>query len=108
MAASIYVSRTRLCTVFKRETGVSVGECQSMMRMTRAKLLLAQTDLPMSDIAAAVGFERQGSFTERFREREGTTPLAWRRTYRRLIRDRERSEASMRDGAEKRPTRDVQ
>lgn len=108
MAASIYVSRTRLCTAFKRETGISVGECQSMMRMARAKALLAKTDLPMSAVAAAVGFERQGSFTERFRECEGTTPLAWRRAYRHLVREEERREASVRSGAEKRPPRDVQ
>lgn len=103
MAESVYVSRTRLCTVFKRETGVSVGEFQSMMRMARAKTLLAKTDLPMSAIAAAVGFERQGSFTERFRECEGTTPLTWRRAYRCLIREKERREASMRSEVEKRP-----
>lgn len=103
MAASVYVSRTRLCTVFKRETGVSIGEFQSLMRMARAKTLLAKTDLPMSAIAAAVGFERQGSFTERFRECEGTTPLAWRRAYRYLIREKERREASMHNEAEKRP-----
>ena len=102
MAASVYVSRTRLCAVFKRETGVSIGECQSMMRMARAKTLLAKTDLPMSAIAAAVGFERQGSFTERFRECEGTTPLAWRRAYRYLVREKERREASMHREAEKR------
>lgn len=103
MAESIYVSRTRLCTVFKREMGVSIGECQSMMRMARAKTLLAKTDLPMSAIAAAVGFERQGSFTERFRECEGTTPLAWRHAYRYLIREKERREASMCSEAKKRP-----
>lgn len=79
MADALYVSRTRLCTTFKRETGYSVGEYLHAARLERAKVLLVETNDAISEIASAVGYTRQSSFAERFKEDTGITPTEWRR-----------------------------
>lgn len=79
MADALYVSRTRLCTTFKRVTGRSVGDYLHDARLERAKALLSETNDAISDIAAAVGYTRQSSFAERFKEDTGITPTEWRR-----------------------------
>lgn len=79
IADSIYVSRTHLCTAFKQETGMSVGEYLRDARMRRARELLTSTRLPISEVSRSVGYGRQSSFAEAFKEHSGITPSEWRR-----------------------------
>lgn len=79
IADRIYVSRTHLCTAFKQETGGSVGEYLRSVRMRHARELLADTQLPISEISRAVGYSRQSSFAEAFKEDAGITPSEWRK-----------------------------
>ena len=44
----------------------------------RACELLAGTDEPIAAVSASVGFSRQGSFSEAFKERFGVTPNRYR------------------------------
>jgi transcriptional regulator GlxA family with amidase domain len=46
--------------------------------MDRAKVLLSQSAMPLVDVAATVGFQTQGHFTEVFRRRIGITPRRYR------------------------------
>ena len=82
IADHIYVSRTRLCVVFKQETGMSVGEYLRHARMRRACELLASSDMPVSDISRTIGYTRQSSFAEAFKGEVGITPSEWRRNNR--------------------------
>lgn len=79
MADQLFVSRTHLCTAFKRETGLSVGEYLNRTRLLRAQHLLATTALSIAEIARQVGYARQSSFSERFKEEVGITPTEWRK-----------------------------
>lgn len=79
IADRIYVSRTHLCTAFKQETGMSVGEYLRDARMRRACELLSSTNLPISEVSRTVGYARQSSFAEAFKEHAGITPSEWRR-----------------------------
>jgi AraC-like DNA-binding protein len=47
-------------------------------RLMRALELLQSSDLPVTSIAAAVGYESPSRFAERFKERFGATPSAFR------------------------------
>jgi AraC-like DNA-binding protein len=47
-------------------------------RIARAKDLLRTTDLPITEICAAVGFESLGSFSTLFRKVAGVSPSAYR------------------------------
>jgi AraC-like DNA-binding protein len=52
-------------------------------RFSMAKQLLADTNLSLTDIAAALDFSEAAAFTHAFRRWAGTTPSAWRRDQRR-------------------------
>jgi AraC family transcriptional regulator len=46
--------------------------------MERAKALLSGGSMPLVDVAASVGFQTQGRFTEVFHRYAGTTPRRYR------------------------------
>jgi AraC-like DNA-binding protein len=48
------------------------------VRLTRAARLLADSDLPIKDIAAQVGYESRSSFTRAFSSAHGASPTAFR------------------------------
>jgi AraC family transcriptional regulator len=50
-------------------------------RIARAQVLLADGDLPIAEIALAVGFSNQSHFTEHFRRLTGTTPARFQRDH---------------------------
>ena len=56
------------------------------VRMHHACELLETTDLSLAEIAARVGYSRQGSFSEAFRARCGLPPREWRASARALHR----------------------
>ena len=78
IAADLCVSRASLAAIFKEETGVSIGEYLRTIRMKRAALLLRTSRESIAEIAAAVGYTRQSSFSEAFRREFGTSPSKWR------------------------------
>lgn len=81
LADNLFVSRSTLCAAFKQETGQSLGAFAQKERFRQAQDLLANSRLEISDVAAAVGYQRQGSFTEAFKARTNLTPTEWRRQY---------------------------
>jgi AraC-like DNA-binding protein len=63
---------------FRRAFGCTPGRYLRERRLTRARQLLAISDLPVTEVCFAVGFESLGSFCTLFRKSEGTTPAAYR------------------------------
>lgn len=61
-----------------RDEATSFAEQVLEVRLMRALELLQSTDLPVSAIAAAVGYESPSRFAERFRDRFGTPPSIFR------------------------------
>lgn len=70
---------------FKKMTGLSPTAYIQRLRLTEAKQLLAQTDLPILHIAQQVGYEHHSSLTRLFRQSEGITPHAFRRHNRKSV-----------------------
>ena len=66
---------------FKRHVGMSPSEYQIFLRMTKAKELIRNTKLPMSEIAYQVGIENLGYFTRLFKKQEEMTPQEYRRLW---------------------------
>jgi AraC-like DNA-binding protein len=48
------------------------------LRIERARRLLAESDLPIAEVGAEVGYSNQSHFTKIFREATGMTPKAFR------------------------------
>ena len=69
-----YVSR-RVKKLFGATFTVLIRE----KRFSEAELLLLQSDVPISAIAEAVGYENNSFFHRRFKEKYGVSPGRWRR-----------------------------
>jgi AraC-like DNA-binding protein len=67
---------------FKQSAGVSPHYYLVGRRIERAKELLAETDLSLSEIAFATGFSDQSHLTRHFRQMIGVAPGQFRRSLR--------------------------
>lgn len=74
---------------FKRNSGNSFTDYVARLRVGHACKLLADTELPVTDICFEVGYSNVSSFNRTFRLQRGLTPSA----YRRLARNRRLSAA---------------
>lgn len=74
LALVLNQSDSTLSRQIKRIFGLSFKELLLQKRFARAAFLLEQTNLPISDIAEAVGYENTGFFYRRFRQIYGNTP----------------------------------
>lgn len=74
VARALFVSRNYLATLYKQETGTTIGKRLTETRLERAKQYLLESQLSVQQIAAAVGFVTPEHFSRVFRQREGTTP----------------------------------
>lgn len=78
LARELYVSRSRLCEVFKRETGLSVGAYARKLRLERACRLLGDESLAVAEVAALLGYPSISAFCHAFTSALGMSPSAWR------------------------------
>ena len=80
IAASTYLSKTYLSSLFKKETGYSISEYINIVRIERSKALLMEENISIIDIANLCGFEDQSYFTKVFKHIVGITPKKYRET----------------------------
>ena len=70
---------TKLKRCFKAHFQCTVADYIQQVRMDKAEHLLAYTDLPVGEVAKAVGYTAAGHFAELFRRYKGTLPLEYRK-----------------------------
>jgi AraC family transcriptional regulator len=78
LAAVAHISAFHFARLFKQATGKTPHAYVTAQRMERAKALLSGGSMPLVDVAASVGFQTQGRFTEVFHRYAGTTPRRYR------------------------------
>ena len=81
---AVGLSKYHFGKAFSTSTGTTIHSFVLARRMRRSRELLVGSDLPLSHIAAAVGFSSQSHFTTVFLERTGVTPGRYRRMRRPL------------------------
>jgi AraC-like DNA-binding protein len=64
--------------VFKKETGITLYDYLTDIRMEHAKHFLATTADPVTDIASRIGYPNNNSFSRAFKRCESHTPLGFR------------------------------
>lgn len=69
---------------FKTSTGIAPHQFQVSLRMERARLHLACSAEPVTDIALSLGYDSSQSFARAFRIAHGTTPTKYRNAARGL------------------------
>ena len=83
IAGAAHVSPYHLARLFKAATGLSPHQYVIRRRVGRAKTLLVGTDLPIVDVAGAVGFANQSHLAFHVRRLLGVSPKALRQSPRR-------------------------
>jgi AraC family transcriptional regulator len=80
IASECSLSRSHFSRAFKKNTGVSPRDWFLQVRLDKAKGLLTDTDLTISQISLDCGFADQSHFTRVFTRVLGVTPFTWRRS----------------------------
>lgn len=78
MADSAFLSRFYFSRLFRSKTGTSPGRFLTAIRLYKAKNLLLETDLSVTDVAYAVGYNSLGTFISRFTRSVGVSPARYR------------------------------
>jgi len=79
LGALLGLSTFHVCRAFKRSTGLPPHRWRHQRRMERGRELLESTNLPILEIAAAVGYADPGPFAAAFRKAFGLSPTDYRR-----------------------------
>ena len=78
IAASLYISKSYLCRIFRRVTGESFGDYLRRVRLEQACRLLRETELTAEQIVYACGMRDVPTFYRQFKSHVGMTPNTYR------------------------------
>ncbi len=78
LCGELHQSPSQMSKFIKRHTGHTFKELLQTKRLNQAAFLLATTELTVSDIIAAVGYDNSSYFYRVFLERYGMTPREYR------------------------------
>lgn len=78
VAQDVHMSYFHFSRAFKQSMGMTATNYIAERRIERAKKMLEETELPISEIALRSGFSSQSHFTTAFRRLAGATPKAFR------------------------------
>jgi AraC-like DNA-binding protein len=79
LAAHVGLSPAHFCTAFRQSTGHPPHRYLLNRRVARAKRLMAEPHLNLTEIALGSGFSSSSQFATTFRRIDGMTPSAYRR-----------------------------
>lgn len=78
LSAHLGVNASYLSTLFSKEMGMSLTEYVNTLRISHAKILLENTNIPIKSIASRCGIEDIHYFTRVFKKTCGVTPKGYR------------------------------
>ncbi len=79
IAAAAHLSPFHFARLFKKLTGATPHAYLAGLRAARARALLAETDLPVTEVGARVGYMSSSHFAHAFRQATGLSPRAYRK-----------------------------
>jgi AraC family transcriptional regulator len=79
LADLVGLSTFHFCRAFKASTGHAPHQYQILIRIERAQRLLGTTTLPITEIAAQVGYDDPNQLARMFRRCAGVSPSEYRR-----------------------------
>ena len=80
LAQLVFLNPDYLSHIFRERAGMPLVDFITAERMKKAKELLTSTDLPIRDVALAVGYANISYFSRQFKRSQGQTPLEFRKT----------------------------
>lgn len=82
VANALFLNKDYISHVFKEETGYSLISYVISLRINQAKLLLAETDQSVTDIATACGYTDFTYFSKQFKQHTKMSPSRFRKEFR--------------------------
>lgn len=79
IADSIGINETYMQKFYKAHTGRNITDYLLRYRIAKAKVLMSNTELPLIDIAAEIGFNSRQVFLNSFKKVTGMTPKEYRK-----------------------------
>lgn len=77
----VYLSPGYLANSFKKEMGISLGGYLIEKRMERARALLLEDKMSVSEVAYAVGYDNFAYFSRLFKNKVGISPKEYKKEY---------------------------
>ncbi len=78
---AVHYNQSYLFRSFKKDTGKTVMQYFTAMKVERAKVLLREGQLNIAQIAEALAFDTPNYFTKTFRKVTGYSPLQYKKVY---------------------------
>lgn len=79
IAERFFISRENVSRKFKQISGENLSDYLTSLRIGKAKTLLHNTGLRLSQIAGLVGYEDEKYFSRVFKKATGLTPREYRK-----------------------------
>jgi PAS domain S-box-containing protein len=80
VAHAVNFTPAYLTDLLRRETGLSIHRWIVEYRLSEAKRLLLDTEMPVAAVGQAAGFGNASNFCRQFLKRTGCSPRQWRKT----------------------------
>ena len=81
LAREVFLSKSYLSSIFKKETGISLTEYITKVRVEKSKKLLLEDNASLINISSQCGFKDQSYFTKVFKKETGVSPKRFRDNY---------------------------
>ena len=81
LSNSLGISYSKFRKTFKSYAGMPPGQYLLQLKVSKARELLLQTNMPLKTIADTLGFRDQYYFNSLFRQKTGLSPGLYRKTY---------------------------
>lgn len=80
LSNEFHISTSHLARIFRNSTGITLTKRLMQLRISKAKQLLLESSLPISEISLSVGYTNFSYFAKIFREELGVAPGDYRRS----------------------------
>ncbi|WNS44126.1 response regulator [Paenibacillus sp. MMS20-IR301] len=77
VASGVYVDSSYLRRIFRKESGYSIVDHITHIRMKKARILLLEGNRRLADISESVGYADPNYFSKSFKKRFGVTPTEY-------------------------------
>ena len=81
VAGHFYMNKSYLCRIFKEVTNFTISEYINLHRIAASQEYLLNSDLPITQIAALMGYESLTYYERVFKRQLSVTPLQYRRIH---------------------------
>ncbi|WP_186566159.1 helix-turn-helix domain-containing protein [Lawsonibacter celer] len=81
IAEAVGFNKNYICSVFKRDSGMTIGNCQTVIRIRKAAELISFSDMSLTQVASATGFTNLSHFSRIFKKVTRIPPGQYRRMF---------------------------